>query len=96
MTMEISYQAEDEEGVTYEMRDVYPVYYTDSKTPRLYLFTVVPHGLNVSVYHDGEMKHYEYPARAEPLIKRSLESCKGLALLSKLMESKKEQAKALN
>ena len=95
--MAISYEAEDAEGIKYRMQGVHPVYYSDSSIPRLYLLTEDAKRLRMSIFSAGRMSAYrEYPLRAKQIIIKSLESCKGLALLSALCESKKEQAKALN
>lgn len=94
--MKIAYDAEDADGIKYRMQGIYPVYYTDSSIPRLYLLTEDEKRLKMSVFTAGRMSHFEYPLRAKEIIIKSLESCKGLALLSALCESKKEQAKALN
>ena len=94
--MQIAYEAEDANGVVYRMEGVYPIFYTDSKTPRLYLLTEEAESFTLSLFFAGEMHTYAYPLRAKDIIIKSLESCKGLAQFSKLMELKREQAKALN
>ena len=94
--MQIKYEADDANGVVYRMEGVYPIFYTDSKKPRLYLLTEDAKRLKMSIFSDGRMSHFEYPLRAKEIIIKSLESCKALAPLSALCESKKEQAKALN
>ena len=96
MTMQIAYEAEDANDVVYRMEGVYPVFYTDSKTPRLFLLTEEDESLKVSLFFDGGMDTNVYPIRAKETIVKCLESCKGLALLSGLCETKNEQAKALN
>lgn len=90
--MQIKYEAEDAEGIKYRMQDVYPVFQSNSTTPHLYLFTLDTEKLRISVFHDGRMKHYEYPAKAETVIKRSLTSCNGIKAFVELADFNKQHA----
>ena len=82
--MSIEYEAEDTNGVAYRMEGVYPVFYTDSKTPRLFLLTEEAESFTVSLYFNGEMDTFVYPIRAKKIIERSLQSCNGRKALTEL------------
>ena len=81
--MSIEYEAECG-GIKYRMRGVYPVFYTDSKTPRLYLLTEEDDSFKLSLFFDGKMHTYVYPLKAKEIIERSLESCNGIKALTEL------------
>jgi len=84
MTMHIAYEAEDAEGIKYKMQNVYPVFYTDSKTPRLFLLTEEAESFTLSLFFDGKMHTYVYPLKAKEIIERSLQSCNGIKALTEL------------